>query len=122
MCIKRVVETMQIKSRHFLDNFKRRSILKTKHGGGPTCYSLLFSLSLLFSFSFFPFLISFLPTSSSYHPSYSTMFWRFGFHNPSAVDTLLDREDVTLEEVLEEEELLQEAKSHNQRLVDLYPF
>lgn len=50
------------------------------------------------------------------------MFWRFGFHNPSAVDTLLDREDVTLEEVLEEEELLQEAKSHNQRLVDLYPF
>lgn len=50
------------------------------------------------------------------------MFWRFGFHNPSAVDTLLEREDVTLEEVLEEEELLQEAKSHNQKLVNLYPF
>lgn len=50
------------------------------------------------------------------------MFWRFGFHNPSAVDTLLDREDVTLEEILEEEEILQETKSHNQRLIDLYPF
>ncbi|SAM04452.1 hypothetical protein [Absidia glauca] len=46
------------------------------------------------------------------------MFWRFGFHNPSAVDTLLEREDVLLEEVLEEEELLQEAKSHNQKLVN----
>ncbi|KAI8330479.1 SIT4 phosphatase-associated protein-domain-containing protein [Chlamydoabsidia padenii] len=46
------------------------------------------------------------------------MFWRFGYHNPSAVDTLLDREDVTLEQVLEEEELLQEAKSHNQRLIN----
>ncbi|KAI8073915.1 SIT4 phosphatase-associated protein-domain-containing protein, partial [Gongronella butleri] len=46
------------------------------------------------------------------------MFWRFGFHNPSAVDTLLEREDVTLEEILEEEELLQEAKSHNQKLIN----
>ncbi|ORZ10438.1 SIT4 phosphatase-associated protein-domain-containing protein [Absidia repens] len=46
------------------------------------------------------------------------MFWRFGFHNPSAVDTLLEREDVTLEEILEEEEILQETKSHNQRLID----
>ncbi|KAI8343547.1 SIT4 phosphatase-associated protein-domain-containing protein [Chlamydoabsidia padenii] len=46
------------------------------------------------------------------------MFWRFGFHNPSAVDTLLEREDVTLEEILEEEELLQEAKSHNEKLIN----
>ena len=46
------------------------------------------------------------------------MFWRFGFHNPSAIDTLLDREDIELEDILEEEDLLQEAKSHNQKLVD----
>ncbi|KAI9027204.1 SIT4 phosphatase-associated protein-domain-containing protein [Phycomyces nitens] len=46
------------------------------------------------------------------------MFWRFGFHNPSVIDTLLDRGDVKLDEVLEEEDLLQEAKSHNQKLVD----
>lgn len=50
------------------------------------------------------------------------MFWRFGFHNPSAIDTLLDREDIELEDILEEEDLLQEAKSHNQKLIDLYPF
>lgn len=50
------------------------------------------------------------------------MFWRFGFQNPSAIDTLLDREDIELEDILEEEDLLQEAKSHNQKLVDLYPF
>ncbi|KAI7872847.1 SIT4 phosphatase-associated protein-domain-containing protein [Spinellus fusiger] len=46
------------------------------------------------------------------------MFWRFGFHNPSPIDTLLDREDIKLEELFEEEDLLQEAKSHNQKLVE----
>ncbi|KAI9007011.1 SIT4 phosphatase-associated protein-domain-containing protein [Phycomyces nitens] len=46
------------------------------------------------------------------------MFWRFGFHNPSAIDTLLDREDITLEDLMDEEDLLQEAKSHNQKLIE----
>jgi hypothetical protein len=46
------------------------------------------------------------------------MFWRFGFNN-STLDTLLDKEDVTLEEVMEEEDLLQEAKSLNTKLVQL---
>lgn len=45
------------------------------------------------------------------------MFWRFGFNN-STLDTLLDKEDVTLEEVMEEEDLLQEAKSMNPKLVE----
>ncbi|GAA5801101.1 hypothetical protein HPULCUR_006543 [Helicostylum pulchrum] len=45
------------------------------------------------------------------------MFWRFGFNN-STLDTLLDKEDVTLEEVMEEEDLLQEAKSLNPKLVE----
>jgi serine/threonine-protein phosphatase 6 regulatory subunit 3 len=47
------------------------------------------------------------------------MFWRFGFNN-STLDALLDKEDVTLEEVMEEEDLLQEAKSCNNKLVQLY--
>jgi hypothetical protein len=46
------------------------------------------------------------------------MFWRFGFNN-SALDGLLDKADVTLEEVLEEEDLLQEAKSANPKLIEL---
>ncbi|KAI9472134.1 MAG: SIT4 phosphatase-associated protein-domain-containing protein [Benjaminiella poitrasii] len=45
------------------------------------------------------------------------MFWRFGFNN-SALDSLLDKEDITLEEVLEEEDVLQEAKSMNPKLVN----
>ncbi|KAI8393932.1 SIT4 phosphatase-associated protein-domain-containing protein [Radiomyces spectabilis] len=45
------------------------------------------------------------------------MFWRFGFHH-SALDTLLARIDITLEEVLDEEDFLQEAKCHNQKLLD----
>jgi serine/threonine-protein phosphatase 6 regulatory subunit 3 len=47
------------------------------------------------------------------------MFWRFGL-NSSAVDNLLDKEDLTLEELLDEEELLQECKAHNNKLIELY--
>ncbi|KAI9205622.1 SIT4 phosphatase-associated protein-domain-containing protein [Polychytrium aggregatum] len=47
------------------------------------------------------------------------MFWRFGFHNAaSAIDTLLEKEGVTLDELMEEEELLQECKAHNTKLID----
>lgn len=49
-------------------------------------------------------------------------FWRtFGFHTVSAVETILDRESFTLEELLDEEEILQEVKSQNKKLLDLYP-
>ncbi|KAJ3116164.1 hypothetical protein HDU96_010273 [Phlyctochytrium bullatum] len=50
------------------------------------------------------------------------MFWRFGFHSASAIDALLDKENLTLEELFEEEELLQECKSHNAKLIELYPY
>ncbi|KAJ3023801.1 hypothetical protein HKX48_000935 [Thoreauomyces humboldtii] len=46
------------------------------------------------------------------------MFWRFGFHSASAVDGLLEKEGVTLEEILEEDEMLQECKAHNTKLVE----
>ena len=47
------------------------------------------------------------------------MFWRFGFHAVSQIDALLaDDKSTTLDELLEEPELLQECKSKNQKLVD----
>ncbi|KAJ3039005.1 hypothetical protein HDV00_012692 [Rhizophlyctis rosea] len=46
------------------------------------------------------------------------MFWRFGFTSASAIDGLLDKEGVTLEELFEEEELLQECKAHNAKLIE----
>ena len=47
-------------------------------------------------------------------------FWRtFGFHTVSAIDTILDKEEHTLEELLDEEEILQEVKSQNKRLLEL---
>jgi serine/threonine-protein phosphatase 6 regulatory subunit 3 len=50
-------------------------------------------------------------------------FWRtFGFHNANSIETILDRGDYTLDELLEEEEILQECKAQNKRLLDLYPF
>jgi serine/threonine-protein phosphatase 6 regulatory subunit 3 len=45
---------------------------------------------------------------------------RFGFANASAIDALLDREDVALEAVLDEDELLQECKAQNTRLIDYF--
>jgi len=47
------------------------------------------------------------------------MFWRFGFHTQSAIDALLDRDEFTLEELMDEEELLQECKGQNRKLFDL---
>lgn len=46
-------------------------------------------------------------------------FWRnFGFYAVSPIDTILDRQDFTLETLLNEEEILSEVKSQNKRLLD----
>lgn len=45
---------------------------------------------------------------------------RFGFHNGSAIDSLLDKEDVSLEAILDEDDLLQECKAQNTRLIDYF--
>jgi hypothetical protein len=46
-------------------------------------------------------------------------FWKtFGFHTVSAIDTLLEGEDYTLEQLLDEEEILQETKAQNKKLID----
>lgn len=45
---------------------------------------------------------------------------RFGFHNASNIDNLLDKEDVSLEALLDEDDLLQECKAQNTRLVDYF--
>lgn len=37
----------------------------------------------------------------------------------SAINDILDKEDFTLEELLEEDELIQEVKSKNDRLIEL---
>uniref|UniRef100_A0AAR2JYI7 Protein phosphatase 6, regulatory subunit 3 n=1 Tax=Pygocentrus nattereri TaxID=42514 RepID=A0AAR2JYI7_PYGNA len=46
------------------------------------------------------------------------MFWKFDLHTTSHIDTLLDKEDVTLTEVMDEEDVLQECKAQNHKLVD----
>ncbi|KAI8839574.1 SIT4 phosphatase-associated protein-domain-containing protein [Chytridium lagenaria] len=46
------------------------------------------------------------------------MFWRFGFPSASAIDALLDKETITIEDLFQEEELLQECKSHNAKLIE----
>ena len=47
------------------------------------------------------------------------MFWRFGgYANISTIDTLLDKPDVTLEDLLDESDLIQELKAHNTKLIE----
>ena len=51
------------------------------------------------------------------------MFWKFSsfaFQNASGIESLLDKppDEITLEKVLDEEDLLQEIKVHNARLLD----
>ncbi|KAJ4291212.1 sporulation-induced protein [Collariella sp. IMI 366227] len=46
------------------------------------------------------------------------MFWRFGgYANVSTIDTILERDNFELEELLDESDLIQELKQHNQKLV-----
>jgi len=48
-------------------------------------------------------------------------FWKtFGFQAVSAIDTLLDGGEFTLEQLLDEEEILQETKSQNKKLLDFF--
>ncbi|KAF2104307.1 SAPS-domain-containing protein [Rhizodiscina lignyota] len=47
------------------------------------------------------------------------MFWRFGgYANISTLDTILDKPDVTVEELLEESDLIQELKQQNAKLIE----
>jgi hypothetical protein len=47
------------------------------------------------------------------------MFWRFGgYANISTLDSILEKPDVTPEEVLEESDLIQELKQHNTKLLE----
>lgn len=47
------------------------------------------------------------------------MFWRFGgYASISTIDTLLEKPDTTLEELLDDADLLQELKQHNAKLIE----
>ncbi|OQU97800.1 hypothetical protein CLAIMM_03685 [Cladophialophora immunda] len=47
------------------------------------------------------------------------MFWRFGgYSNISSIDTLLEKPNVKLEDLLEESDLIQELKSHHTKLIE----
>lgn len=49
----------------------------------------------------------------------SDMFWRFGGQNNApSFNALLDRSDLTVEEVLEQPSLIEEIKQHNTKLLD----
>uniref|UniRef100_A0A4W5QT67 Protein phosphatase 6, regulatory subunit 2b n=1 Tax=Hucho hucho TaxID=62062 RepID=A0A4W5QT67_9TELE len=45
------------------------------------------------------------------------MFWKFDLHMSSQLEALLEKDDVTLTELMEEEDVLQECKAQNRRLL-----
>ncbi|XP_040843716.1 serine/threonine-protein phosphatase 6 regulatory subunit 2 isoform X2 [Ochotona curzoniae] len=46
------------------------------------------------------------------------MFWKFDLNTTSHVDKLLDKEQVTLHELMDEDDILQECKAQNRKLLD----
>ena len=46
------------------------------------------------------------------------MFWRMGFAHTSPVENLLDTGDFTLQQLLEEDDIIQECKQLNKKLID----
>lgn len=46
------------------------------------------------------------------------MFWKFDLNTTSHVDKLLDKEHVTLQELMDEDDILQECKAQNRKLLD----
>lgn len=46
------------------------------------------------------------------------MFWKFDLHPNSSLDTILSKEECTLSEILDEDDVLQECKSQNRKLLD----
>lgn len=45
-------------------------------------------------------------------------FWKFNFKQTSAVDTLLDQEGTSLTQILDEDDVLQECKAQNRKLIN----
>lgn len=55
-----------------------------------------------------------------FSPSFShLMFWRFGFHNASTLEGIIEKEGSSLNDLMDEEELLQEVKAQNIKLIEL---
>lgn len=46
------------------------------------------------------------------------MFWKFNVISTSKIDSLLEKDDVTLQELMEENDILQECKAQNKKLLD----
>lgn len=46
------------------------------------------------------------------------MFWKYNSLNVSNIDTLLEKQEVTLSEILQQEDIIQECKSQNKKLVE----
>ena len=47
--------------------------------------------------------------------------WKnFGFYAASAIDQILDSREFTLEQLLDEDDILQETKAQNKKLIDFY--
>lgn len=47
------------------------------------------------------------------------MFWRFGFHNSSAIEGIIEKDGSKIEDLMGEEELIQEVKAQNHKVIDL---
>jgi cellobiose-specific phosphotransferase system component IIC len=58
--------------------------------------------------------------SSFFITRFFLMFWRFGFHNASALEALIEKDGAKMDDIMGQEDLLQEIKGQNPKVMDLY--
>ena len=63
--------------------------------------------------------IKLVPKEGRFMPKITESFWKYENLTTNNLDSLLDKEDVTLNEILDNEGVIQECKSKQKKLIDL---
>ena len=102
----------------FCNRCKQAAALQCIKSSLVPCNGLVWLSSCLFDHFDITNLWALLQTRALSEAPVATMFWKYNTLAVSHIDTLLDKQTVTLAEILEQEDIIQECKSQNKKLVD----
>ena len=102
----------------FCNRCKQAAALQCTKSSSVRCNGLVWLSRCLFDHFDITNLWALLQTRALSEAPVATMFWKYNTLAVSHIDTLLDKQTVTLAEILEQEDIIQECKSQNKKLVD----
>ena len=102
----------------FCNRCKQAAALQCTKSSSVRCNGLVWLSRRLFDHFDVTNLWALLQTRALSEAPVATMFWKYNTLAVSHIDTLLDKQTVTLAEILEQEDIIQECKSQNKKLVD----